>query len=197
VSLSDHGSWTCVLTLDKDFEQQKTFVDLEVAVKPILSLIEAVEKTTNQGDLTVINVKEGQLKTVRCVAETVFPRPEFSWTLSRGSPDNIIALDSHPMVTISPSSYLVTSSYTVMLNITSININQSILTCHTTQYDITGTILYITNVSTIIKVHPHSPLPPHPFILPSSPQTSHSTELLPLLLLSVLVTCTGRTSVPR
>ena len=71
-------------------------MDLEVAVKPILSLIEAVEKTTNQGDLTVINVTEGQLKTVRCVAETVFPRPEFSWTLSRGSPDNIIALEVTP-----------------------------------------------------------------------------------------------------
>ena len=50
VSPSDHGSWTCVLTLDTDFEQQKTFVDLEVAVKPLVSLIEAVDNTTNHDD---------------------------------------------------------------------------------------------------------------------------------------------------
>ena len=138
-------------------------------------------------DNAVIEVTEAQDETVTCVAESVFPRPVFTWSLSGGSPGHIVPLDSQPRVSISPSSYLLTSYHTVRLNITSMSLNMSILTCHTKQYDYTGRLLYSTNTSKIVRILPHQP----PVLRPSASQTSHGVSLLSLLLLSLFVVSTG------
>ena len=138
-------------------------------------------------DNAVIYVTEGQDETVTCMAESVFPRPVFTWSLSGGSPGHIAPLDSQPRVSISPSSYLLTSYTTVRLNITSIPMNKSILTCQTKQYDYTGRLLYSTNTSLTIRALPHQP----PVLRPSASQTSHGASLLSLLLLSLFVISTG------
>ena len=154
-STADHGSWTCVLTLLQDFQYQKTFVELAVSVQPFLQVI--VGEDDMADDNAVIDVTEGQDETVTCVAESVFPRPVFTWSLSGGSPGHIVPLDSQPRVSISPSSYLLTSYHTVRLNIPSITMNMSILTCHTKQYDYTGRLLYSTNTSRTIRILPYQP----------------------------------------
>ena len=35
---SDHGSWTCLLTLAKDYHSVTTYIGMEVAVRPRLSI---------------------------------------------------------------------------------------------------------------------------------------------------------------
>ena len=139
--------------------------------------------THKGGDDTneVFYVSEGEEISVTCVAQSVHPRPKYSWSQSR----NILPMKSEPRIRISSSSYLVTSYHTVKLNITSTKMNMSTITCHTTQYDNAGNLLYSNNISGTILVSPFT------ISLPDTYQASSTTSLFFLLLLAVLGILTG------
>ena len=116
-----------------------------------------------------------------CVAQSVHPRPKYSWSQSR----NILPMESEPRISISSSSYLVTSYHTVKLNITSTKMNMSTITCHTTQYDNADNLLYCANISGTILVTPIT------VSLPDTYKASSTISLFFLLVLAVLGILTG------
>ena len=67
-----------MLTLEEDFEPVRTFVLLEVAVKPLLKII--VDKV----EVSEVYMTEGQEMNISCIAEEAFPRPVFKWFISEG-----------------------------------------------------------------------------------------------------------------
>ena len=88
---SDHGPWTCMLTLSDDYEAVTTYLDLEVAVRPSMSISYDTGGQTvvvggqghgnNTTTVHSVQVVEGEDKNFTCTAERGFPRPVFYWTL--------------------------------------------------------------------------------------------------------------------
>ena len=129
----------------------------------------------------VLYVTEGEEISVTCVAKSVHPRPSYNWLQS----GHILPIKNETWITMSPSSYLVTSYHTVRLNITSTKMNMSTITCRTTQYDNAGNLLYSTNFSGTILVSPFMTN------LPDTYKASSATSQILLLLLAVLGILTG------
>jgi hypothetical protein len=67
-----------MLTLEEDFEPVRTFVLLEVAIKPLVKII--VDKV----EVSEVFMTEGQEMNISCIAEEAYPRPFFRWFISTG-----------------------------------------------------------------------------------------------------------------
>ena len=98
VKVADHGAWMCLVTYDTDFDTSRVFVDLEVAVEATMEVFVdkdepafPIQKSSlhqhhnvesdNESE-SVIDITEGEIKEVTCVARRAFPRSELSWTIN-------------------------------------------------------------------------------------------------------------------
>ena len=151
---ADHGSWTCMLTLDGVFESVRTYLDLQVSVRPKVSI-----SSDNSGDQ--IRVVDGETSTARldltagqdrnltCSAHGGFPRSGFHWSVdTNNSTSSYLSPHSdQPSHMLSPLSYTVTSSYSVTLH-PSVSQSNTTLSCLVTQYDSgTGNVIHTNTVS--------------------------------------------------
>ena len=159
---SVHGSWTCMLTLSEDYESLTTFADLQVALRPLVSLdypaggyaVVVPAGHDDHSNISRIMLVEGQDYNFTCMAERVFPRPVFYWTVDYKYSSQIVPVHGHPVITMSPSSYFFTSYHTITLS-TSLMLNTTLLSCHVTQYHTrTGKTMGRTNMSVRLLVDP-------------------------------------------
>ena len=81
---SDHGSWTCLLTLAKDYDSVTTYLGMEVAVRPLLSIWQHHDGQAGLVDQAV-HLLGGHEYSFTCLAEQGFPRPVFYWSVGNTS----------------------------------------------------------------------------------------------------------------
>jgi len=93
----DHGTWTCLLTLQEDFSSLRSWVEIRVATRPVLSLELVLGgkkvRVSKSSQPPTLNMIEGQTKEVTCRADEVYPKPTFLWTLGQSS---LISGHPHP-----------------------------------------------------------------------------------------------------
>ena len=87
---SDHGSWTCMLTLAKDYHSTTTYLGMDVAVRPRLSICQhhhGLDGHDGQAGLVgqAVHMLGGQQYSFTCLAEQGFPRPVFYWSVGNTS----------------------------------------------------------------------------------------------------------------
>jgi hypothetical protein len=147
-----------------DYHALTTHLDLEVAVKPTLS----ITHTMQEGG--VLHLVEGELNNVTCVAEGGFPRSEVFWTL--GTSSSFTLLDAYDKISFifSPTSYLV-SSHSILSIQSTRALHMSMLYCTSVQYSTsTAEPVYTTSTHVSMLVH-------------SSTQTATHSTLEPVLIL--------------
>ena len=84
VSLRDHGTYMCLLNQADVFHTDRQYVNLAVATPANLELRrleEDREETGVQEVMEVLDVVEGEVVELQCLATGAFPRPEFLWSL--------------------------------------------------------------------------------------------------------------------
>jgi hypothetical protein len=119
---SDHGAWTCMLTLVEDYFSITTFIDLEVGLPPLVSLSLPAVPKSNTSSPSVLDVPksitlvDGQDYNFTCTARRVFPRPVFYWTVDYKYSPQIQPVQDQPFITMEPSSYYITSYHTITLS---------------------------------------------------------------------------------
>ena len=174
---SDHGSWTCLLTYNNDYDTVRTYVDLQVAVKPQVSIgLEIAGETRDvfeDSDTVSIDLIVGEEKNFSCVAANGFPRSEIFWTMEKTSSPSLVQGSGQSQLQLSPDTYTMNTTYMITLHAT-MNYHNTTLTCHVTQYTSTGTVQHTASVSIILLVH-------HLF-LPAPIHQEHLDLALPLLL---------------
>jgi len=93
----DHGTWTCLLTLQEDFSSLRSWVEIRVETRPILSLelvLGGKKVRVKKSSLPpTLNMIEGQTKEVICRADQAYPKPTFLWTLGQAS---LLSRHPHP-----------------------------------------------------------------------------------------------------
>ena len=67
-----------MLTLEEDFEPVRTFVLLEVAVEPLVKIID------DRVEVSEVYMTKGQEMNISFIAEVAYPRPVFIWFISEG-----------------------------------------------------------------------------------------------------------------
>ena len=86
---SHHGVWTCMLTMDQDYQAITTYIHLEVAVRPQVSIRHTAHGLVGwedqQGAGRAVHLVEGEEQNFTCLAEEGFPRPDIHWTLGNYS----------------------------------------------------------------------------------------------------------------
>ena len=101
----DHGTWTCMLTLDEDYESITTYINLQVGLIPLVSLSYPAEAmTTISTDISSILLVEGEEYNFTCTAERVFPRPELYWTVDNEYSEQIQTTQDQAVISMSQSS---------------------------------------------------------------------------------------------
>ena len=154
-----------MLTLGKDYSSITTFIDLEVALPPLVSLSLPAVPKSNTSSISLPSVPksiallDGQDYNFTCTARRVFPRPVFYWTVDYKYSPQIQPVHAQPFITMEPSSYYITSYQTITLS-SSTMLNNTLLTCHVTQHHKrTGRTLGRTNKSVRLLVTPGLALP--------------------------------------
>ena len=86
---SHHGVWTCLLTMEQDYQAITTFIHLEVVVRPQLSIRQAAHGLAGQGgqqgEGRAAHLVEGEEQNFTCLAEQGFPRSDIHWSIGNTS----------------------------------------------------------------------------------------------------------------
>ena len=100
VSPSHHGAWTCMVTMGGDYTTVTTYLDMEVAVRPRLSISHGGPgQKPQQVEEGIVHLVEGELNNFTCTAEQGFPRPKIQWAV--GTSYSLTVLEPHDKVNIS------------------------------------------------------------------------------------------------
>ena len=172
---SDHGSWTCMLTFNTDYETVRTYLDLQVAVRPLVSISWDSAGLTHSvsTDRHSVSMIAGEDKIFTCSALGGFPRSVISWTIEQSSSPSFSHHADQPELFLSSTTFTMNSTYSVTLHPTTA-LHNTTLTCHVTQHSSTGTVQHTDSLSIILQVH-------HLF-LPALPHPKHLDTAFPLLL---------------
>ena len=97
---SHHGAWTCMVTMGGDYTTLTTYLDMEVAVRPRLSIShEGPGQGPQQVEEGIVHLVEGELNNFTCTAEQGFPRPKIQWAV--GTSSSLTVLEPQNKVSIS------------------------------------------------------------------------------------------------
>ena len=84
ITSADHGYWTCLMTMDEDYELVRTYINLQVAV-------EAVPRIFVDGtESSAVQLKDQNVMNITCLAEKGFPPPVFRWLMTKKMAERVI-----------------------------------------------------------------------------------------------------------
>ena len=184
----DHGAWTCMLTYDNDYDTVRTYLDLQVAVVPNISILyhSAGEnrEVTDNSETVRADLIAGIEKNFTCSAAGGFPRSQILLEVEKTSSPSLFSQHDH--FEISQTMYTMNSSNTLTIHPT-MYLHNTTLTCHVTQYSSDGTVLHTASISILLLVHL--------LFLPASAdhdQLNMAPPFLLLFLLAVIVAIIGK-----
>ena len=81
VSLGDHGTFMCLLNQADVFHTDRKYVNLAVATPASLALVRRLGEEEKEEKTGVLEVVEGEVVELQCLATGAFPKVEFLWSL--------------------------------------------------------------------------------------------------------------------
>ena len=106
VSLGDHGTFMCLLNQADVFHTDRKYVNLAVATPASLGVRRLGEEEEEQEETGVLEMVEGEVVELQCLATGAFPRVEFLWNLPGVERVETKEVNKRPRLTVRFSSEL-------------------------------------------------------------------------------------------